>query len=435
MPVRRRRPVRGASEEEASRAGERVDESAPPIRPDAPVAAHPALADVRLHRDQAAAELTAGLGAEAVTAGPHVYLSPKAPAPDTPAGRRLLAHELTHVVQQHEFGTRTQLFTAAERPWIADDLAAMMAVVQAIVDASSNGSQVMMDSLVRHAGGATAGPALPGRLKSADPPGMSMLTLRYLFTSRCGLVDMRHFFQLMYIAWFTDVGNAGMAARGATRRGVEHERTSESTSKFAPEDLTSNALGAWTATRLAALPQRYDLVARIRETLERCGPVRFSSLSPGSQDAIVAFYAAHGGAGEPLYQNTSAVALVPEIPELAAAERSFPFDLDSDDPSRATIEGPAFTGGAAALTGDDEIRRFVDVQREQVLRAITQGDRVRLCVRLTQGWVSDADLDAFERLYRLGDGSARSAIRAAIPSTTLFFGQRARLRMLYEGLP
>ena len=102
---------------------------------------------------------------------------------------------------------------------------------------------------------------------------------------------MRHFFQLRYISWFTNMGNAQMAARGATRRGIEHELTSEAASKFGPEDLTSNALGAWTGTQLAGFPQRDDLIARVRETLERCVPVDFDALSPASQVSLVNYYA------------------------------------------------------------------------------------------------------------------------------------------------
>ncbi len=176
-------------------------------------------------------------------------------------------------------------------------------------------------------------------------------------------------------------------------------------------------------------------MARIRETLVHCGPVDFSALSLASQNSLVAFYAAQTGAGEPLNQNTTAVALIPTVPELANADRSFPFDLDSDDANRATIDGPAFAGGAAGLTGDTEIRSFVDVQRDVVLAAIPQAERVRLCARLMKGWVSDDDIDAFERLYRLGNGPARAAIQAAAPPNALSGGQRIRLTLLYRTAP
>jgi len=57
-------------------------------------------ADVRVHRDSEAAQLSAGIGARAFAHGAHVYFGRGEYAPDTNAGRRVLAHELAHVVQQ-----------------------------------------------------------------------------------------------------------------------------------------------------------------------------------------------------------------------------------------------------------------------------------------------------------------------------------------------
>jgi hypothetical protein len=422
--------VRGTSEQEAREAELRVPPDAGGVTRPGQDERRGDLDGVRLHRDAAAADLTEAVGAQAVTVGDHVYLSRHAPAPDSGAGQRLLAHELTHVLQQRSHGERVQRFTAAERPLIAKDLAAMMTVVEAIVNASSRGEQVLMDTLVRHSGGRDVGAALPKSLRS-DSSTPSMLTLRYLMTRRCGLVDMRHFMQLLYISWFGNVGNAGMANRGATAKGIEHEEAAEAASRFGPEDLTSNALGAWTATRLAGIPQRGDLVARIRETLERCAPIDFDALSPASQTNLVDFYAAQTGAGEPANQNRTAVALIPAIPELAGQDRSFPFELDESDPKRATISGAAFDTGASGLTGDSEIRSFVATQREQVLREIPAGVRGRLGGRLLTGWVSDDDLDAFERLFRLADEAGKTAMRGAAAGVTLSsIGQRTRLRLL-----
>lgn len=428
---RRMQPRSPDAEEEQAR---RISEQAtgPGMRPQAGTSGAQDVDNVRLHRDERAAQLTEALGTPAVTLGRDVFLSPDGPDPASDPGRRILAHELTHVVQQRRGSERVQRFTTAERPLIARDLAAMMAVVQALVVASSAPSgDVNMDKLVTLAGGRTAGAALPGPLRSSGPGGPYMLTLRYLFTSRCGLIDMRHFFQLMYISWFTDTGNAQMAARGSTRRGIEHELTSEAASKFGPEDLTSNALGAWTATRLAVFPQRDDLIARVREMLERCGPVTFDVLSPASQASLVNFYAVLGPAGEPVNQNRTALALIPSVPELAGTDRSFPFELDSDDPTRATISGPAFDHGAAGLTGDTEIRSFLATQREEVLLAIPSPEKIRLGTRLLTGWISDADIDAFEHLYRLSDTAARQGLRATVANTDVVSAaQKTRLRMI-----
>ena len=120
------------------------------------------------------------------------------------------------------------------------------------------------------------------------------LTLRYLFTRRCGLIDMRHLIQLMYLSTLPTIRN-----RGATREGVTHEETSEARSKYGSEDLPSNALGAWTGTQLPRSPADLSrsftpahLLGTIRATLQRCEPVTFNSLSATSQQTIVDFYGA-----------------------------------------------------------------------------------------------------------------------------------------------
>lgn len=60
---------------------------------------------VRVHADPSAAEAAERMGARAFTAGPHLVFGPGAYSPRTPAGTRLLAHELTHVVQQEKRGS------------------------------------------------------------------------------------------------------------------------------------------------------------------------------------------------------------------------------------------------------------------------------------------------------------------------------------------
>jgi hypothetical protein len=56
--------------------------------------------DVRVHSDGAAARVTGQHGAEAMTVGRDIALAPGMYQPGTQAGDYLLAHELTHVVQQ-----------------------------------------------------------------------------------------------------------------------------------------------------------------------------------------------------------------------------------------------------------------------------------------------------------------------------------------------
>jgi hypothetical protein len=58
--------------------------------------------DVRVHTDGNAARSAAAVAAQAYTVGNEVVLGERAPALDSPAGKRTLAHELTHVVQQRQ---------------------------------------------------------------------------------------------------------------------------------------------------------------------------------------------------------------------------------------------------------------------------------------------------------------------------------------------
>jgi Domain of unknown function (DUF4157) len=55
---------------------------------------------VRIHTDDYAARLSRNLGAKAFTVGADIYLGTRSFSPESPQGRRLLAHELTHTLQQ-----------------------------------------------------------------------------------------------------------------------------------------------------------------------------------------------------------------------------------------------------------------------------------------------------------------------------------------------
>jgi hypothetical protein len=59
---------------------------------------------VRVHAGEDAARSASDVGANAYTVGEHVVFGAGRFGPDTPDGRRLIAHELTHVVQQSRAG-------------------------------------------------------------------------------------------------------------------------------------------------------------------------------------------------------------------------------------------------------------------------------------------------------------------------------------------
>ncbi len=64
------------------------------------------LDNVRVHTDSFAAQVTGDLGAEALAIGKDVFFRPGGYQPSTTSGRKLLAHELAHVVQCEGKGHR-----------------------------------------------------------------------------------------------------------------------------------------------------------------------------------------------------------------------------------------------------------------------------------------------------------------------------------------
>ena len=56
--------------------------------------------EVRIHDDDQAVKLSSRIGARAFTYGRHVFFNAGQYQPDTPSGQKLLAHELTHTIQQ-----------------------------------------------------------------------------------------------------------------------------------------------------------------------------------------------------------------------------------------------------------------------------------------------------------------------------------------------
>lgn len=63
---------------------------------------------VQVHADSAAEQSAQDVNAHAYTVGQHIVFAPGRFAPGTTEGRRLLSHELTHVVQQSDAGTHGQ---------------------------------------------------------------------------------------------------------------------------------------------------------------------------------------------------------------------------------------------------------------------------------------------------------------------------------------
>ena len=289
------------------------------------------LSHVRVHSDARAAESAQAVNATAYTVGNNVVFGRGAYAPGSDSGRRLLAHELAHVGQQGGTPNSSHVvrrFTSAERGDIAD-LDSVIDTARDIAD--RRGLWGMM-----RWGRFTAGAGASGLLEAVRPESGSLggLTNRYLFTCRCGLIDMRHFYQLMYIALLPFSGGN----RGATDRGRKHELDAEESSRFAPEDTTSNALGAFFGSRQSVSQRQKTFLGRLRKSLGVCDPVDFSTLPASEQNAIVDYYSRRDASGRPANAaEAAAPAVLPATP-CAGRNRSAPFETDPSDPDKKTIK-------------------------------------------------------------------------------------------------
>ncbi len=102
--VQRKAAARGAPAADPARVEKAVDDGGRPL--EAPVRAFmesrlgQSLEHVRVHTDTRASESARSLEAQAYTVGPDIVFAHGRYAPHTPQGRELLAHELTHVLQQ-----------------------------------------------------------------------------------------------------------------------------------------------------------------------------------------------------------------------------------------------------------------------------------------------------------------------------------------------
>jgi len=123
---------------------------------------------VRLHTDDLAARAALAVGARAYTVGSHVVFGADHYAPSTPSGRRLIAHELAHVVQQNASGAGvpdTPLAVGA-RDDSFERQADAMAGAALSVEAPESGDATHGLRLQRQAD-AAAGPAEPAPADAA----------------------------------------------------------------------------------------------------------------------------------------------------------------------------------------------------------------------------------------------------------------------------
>ncbi len=114
------------------------------------------LAAVRLHSDPGAVGLATRFHAHAFTRGQHIFFAPGRYQPDTPAGRRLLAHELTHTLQDRDAVSS-----------VADTVRRQAAGAAALAEPPTAAPEDPI--LTRAPGELPPGPAEPGPERAAGP--------------------------------------------------------------------------------------------------------------------------------------------------------------------------------------------------------------------------------------------------------------------------
>lgn len=291
------------------------------------------------------------------------------------------------------------LFEASERSQIGS-FAALIAATRTIANQHTFMSgegvpQLDWSGFVEATGGHTATGSAGG--VSVQP--------RYLFTCRCGLIDMRHFFQLAYVSYT-------LWNRRATEMGRTYELEHEATSLFAPEDTPTNAMGAFFGSEVSKGAGAAEFVTALNDYLRICTPVDFTALAGSDQNIVVDFYAARDAAGVPANQNQTATPASLAVTACGTTpNRSFPFVLESGDPDQKTISSLA---QPYSLTGDTEMRDWIFAQSATTLRNLPVFEKIRLVNRLLNGWVSEGDIGAVEQICGSSSASDLTAIRTAI---------------------
>jgi hypothetical protein len=280
---------------------------------------------VRVHADAQASESARAVGARAYTVGRDVVFGSGEYAPATRGGQQLLAHELTHVVQRDSRGFEdTQLFRIVrrERTEIGD-------LDEAIGTASTVAEDRGMLGLMRW-GRFTSAMGGQGAIEAVTSPqsGSTANTPfpRYLYTCKCGLIDLRHFYQLMYIALLR-------SEETAVEEGIEHEEAAEPESAFAPEDITSNALGAEFGSQRSWIQKQSTFVSALRAFLGRCEPVQWDSsvITPAQRDCIVDYYAVDVSGGSHRKKTAGGDT---DVCSICGGTSAFPFTTDTESGAR-----------------------------------------------------------------------------------------------------
>jgi hypothetical protein len=230
---------------------------------------------VRVHSDAAAAQSARDVNATAYTVGSSIVFGAGRYTPDTQPGRRLLAHELTHVVQQSGAAPGVIQREVERRP--AENATAKGTGVSSpseVLDAIAAVGAKHVDTAKKYGTAfANLQRLIELGFKRFNPgaPGKGGPTNAFVYTCHCGWIDMGHFFSNAIAAFA-----AGYLQQVEVR--VEGEQRTAN-------DLLSIALEKGTPGLdpvLATVPgkQSQALLGRVRALL-RSGDPRDTALALG----------------------------------------------------------------------------------------------------------------------------------------------------------
>jgi hypothetical protein len=177
---------------------------------------------VRVHSDATAEQSARDVNAHAYTMGHNIVFGAGRLAPSTNQGRRLIAHELTHVVQQgaaasdlgHSYNSRApaQVIQREVEHEGVESAAAVLGQVSSITtrygSAAPSGGDFTDDEVAK----ASPVPSVAvannlGRLKALSlkfnpgAPGKAGPTNKFVYSCHCGWLDMGHFFISALVAY------------------------------------------------------------------------------------------------------------------------------------------------------------------------------------------------------------------------------------------
>lgn len=346
---------------------------------------------VRVHQGSAAEQSARDVGAQAYTVGGNIVFGTALFRPDTDDGRRLLAHELTHVVQQRGSG--------------GDCL------------------QRKSDAAPGICGGAWTCHASPceqpdpGREGSGTSP--TTWTLKVMIDVEAptlksiGAATVGH----TYVEFLDSTGKAytfGFYPSAATIPGL---RPSVPGCTVHPDTNHASCIDYVEEFKLAK--EEYEKALSFSQTY--CKSPENYHITDNNCTTFASNVAIIAGRSLPAMRGRVGGALDADNPNTLME------GLEKRDAGPAYVPMP----DTSALESDTEMRAWVAGAKPAELTRILMSEAIRIVTRLLEGWVTDDDITAIEKICAsMQDSGRKKTLQKAIgPLEETLFSERQRLRL------